>query len=208
MTSPWWICKMRLGRPVTVGDLDQLRRQWPVSVVSGMAMRQTELELMWHACVGCFHGRSAIQRAWTLVFTTRPAPMQSGWLNGSGPRGQGPQRHHMHGSRCLVVSHGVGRMTNLRLAKSLGRCPLSCQESWHRQQPRLSSRLGSTASRRCPSYIRRPKLTATDFACFVAAPSLRRRGFRVVSCLVIFGRDPEVSSLSRIPEIHRLRQSG
>ena len=34
------------GPPVTMGDLGQLRWQWPVSVVSGMAMRHTELELM------------------------------------------------------------------------------------------------------------------------------------------------------------------
>ena len=116
-------------------------------------------------CVGCFHGCSAIQRTWTLVFTTR-ACADAKWLNGSGPRGQGPQRHHIHGSRCLVVSHGVGRMTNLRLANSLGRCPQSCQESWHRQQPRLSSRRRSTAPRRCPSYFRRPKVDSDRFCLF------------------------------------------
>ena len=39
------------GRPpVSVGDLGMLRRQWPVSVVAGMSQRQTELDLMWHAC--------------------------------------------------------------------------------------------------------------------------------------------------------------
>ena len=44
------------GPPVIVGDLGQLRRQWPVAVVSGMAMRQTELELMWHTCKERFRG--------------------------------------------------------------------------------------------------------------------------------------------------------
>ena len=44
------------GPPITMGDLGQLRWQWPVSIVSGMAHRQTELELMWHACKERFRG--------------------------------------------------------------------------------------------------------------------------------------------------------
>ena len=42
--------------PVSVGDLGLLRRQWPVSIVAGMSLRQTELELMRHACKERFRG--------------------------------------------------------------------------------------------------------------------------------------------------------
>ena len=44
------------GPLVSLGDLGLLRRQWLVSVVSGMSQRQTELELMQHACKERFRG--------------------------------------------------------------------------------------------------------------------------------------------------------
>ena len=44
-------------RPVVpVGDLWLLRRQWPLSVLSGMSRKQTDLELMRHECKQCFRG--------------------------------------------------------------------------------------------------------------------------------------------------------
>ena len=45
-----------VGPPVPVGDLILLRRQWSVSVVSGMARKQMELELLRHACKQLFRG--------------------------------------------------------------------------------------------------------------------------------------------------------
>ena len=39
-----------VGPTVFMGDLSVLRRQWPVSVVSGMSWRQMELEQLRHAC--------------------------------------------------------------------------------------------------------------------------------------------------------------
>ena len=38
------------GPVVHVGDLCLLRRQWPLSVVSGMTRKQMDLELMRHEC--------------------------------------------------------------------------------------------------------------------------------------------------------------
>ena len=44
-------------RPVVpLGDLWLLRRQWLLSVVSGMSRKQTDLELMRHECKQCFRG--------------------------------------------------------------------------------------------------------------------------------------------------------
>ena len=45
-----------VGPVVPVGDLWLLRRQWPLSVVSGMSRKQTDLELMSHECKQCFRG--------------------------------------------------------------------------------------------------------------------------------------------------------
>ena len=44
------------GPPISVGDLGLLRRQFLLSVVTGMSRRQTELELMRHACKEQFRG--------------------------------------------------------------------------------------------------------------------------------------------------------
>ena len=38
------------GPVVPMGDLCLLRHQWPLSVVSGMTRKQTDLELMRHEC--------------------------------------------------------------------------------------------------------------------------------------------------------------
>ena len=45
-----------VGPPVAMGDLSLLRRQWPVSVVSGIVQKQMELELLHHAWKQCFRG--------------------------------------------------------------------------------------------------------------------------------------------------------
>ena len=117
--------------------------------------------------------------------------MPSGWLNGSGPRRLGPQRHQIHRSRCHAVSHGVGWMTNLRLAKPLGRCLRLGQESRHRQQPRLSSRWRSTVPRRCPSYIWRPMVGGDRFCLFLCR--FRRQGLPFRSSSVV------TSSIHHVP---------
>ena len=39
---------------ISKNELSTLRRQWPVSLVSGMSKRQTELELMWRDCKARF----------------------------------------------------------------------------------------------------------------------------------------------------------
>ena len=95
-----------------------------------------------------------------------PAPMPCGLLNVSRPRGPGPQRCQIHRFRCLAVSDPVGRMTNLRLAKPLRRCPRSGQGCQHRQQPRLSSRRTSTAPRRCQSCIWFPTVGGGRFCLY------------------------------------------
>ena len=45
-----------VGPALSVGDFTILRRQWPLSVVSGMPWRQTDLELLRHACKQRFPG--------------------------------------------------------------------------------------------------------------------------------------------------------
>ena len=44
------------GPVVPVGDLCLLRRRWPLSVVSGMSRKQTDLELIRHECKWRFRG--------------------------------------------------------------------------------------------------------------------------------------------------------
>ena len=45
-----------VGHTVPVGDLSLLRRQWPVSVMSGMSRKQLELEQLCHVCKKRFCG--------------------------------------------------------------------------------------------------------------------------------------------------------
>ena len=44
------------GPAVPVGDLSFLRRQWPLLVLPDMSRKQTDLELLHHACKHHFHG--------------------------------------------------------------------------------------------------------------------------------------------------------
>ena len=45
-----------VGPAVPMGDLTLLRRQWPLSVLSGMSWKQTDMELMHHVCKQRFRG--------------------------------------------------------------------------------------------------------------------------------------------------------
>ena len=49
-----------VGPVVPLGDLWLLRRQWPLSVVSGMSRKQTDLELMRYECKQCFRGAQTV----------------------------------------------------------------------------------------------------------------------------------------------------
>ena len=130
---------------------------------------------------------------------TRPAPMLSGWLNATGPRGPGPQRYQIHRLHSLAASRNACWMTNLR-------CPRSCQTSWHRRHPRLSSLRRNTVPCRCQSYVQFCSVGGSRvclYRCrFHGSPAgiLRR--------LLNSHLRSRPSSICRVPFVHRLRGSG
>ena len=125
--------------------------------------------------------------------------MPSGWLNVTEPWRPGPQRHQIHRFHCLAVSDTVCRTTNLRLAKPLGGVPGHARSVG--TDSNLGCRLGGKVL--CPVGAKAAFsslwLAAAQFACIVAASTLRRLGFRADSCTVIFGRDPAAGSPERPP---------
>ena len=53
-----------VGTAVPVGDLNLLRRQWPLAVLSVMSHKQADLELLRHACKQRFRWARTLNTIW------------------------------------------------------------------------------------------------------------------------------------------------